>query len=81
MSINCRRFAAKLRIAEAQRVKLLPLADDCWRDKKGCDPLACAIPVAREEDELGIDPLTIGGGAAFQLTIGNFVRAYQNVRA
>jgi acyl carrier protein len=47
----------------------------------GFDSLAFAILVARLEDDLGIDPFTISEDAAFPLTVGDFVRAYENVPA
>ena len=43
--------------------------------------IAFAILVARLEDDLGIDPFTISEDAAFPLTVGDFVRAYENVPA
>jgi acyl carrier protein len=66
-------------IAEEQRVTLPPLDDDLSLHETGFDSLAFAILVARLEDDLGIDPFTIS--AAFPLTVGDFVRAYENVPA
>ena len=40
-----------------------------------------AVLVARLEDDLGIDPFTIAEDASFPLTIGDFIRAYENVPA
>jgi hypothetical protein len=37
--------------------------------------------VARLEDDLGVDPFTLADDAAFPLTIGDFVSAYENVPA
>ena len=36
---------------------------------------------ARLEDDLGIDPFTISANATVPLTVGDFVRAYENVHA
>ncbi|WLB92608.1 phosphopantetheine-binding protein [Bradyrhizobium japonicum] len=47
----------------------------------GFDSLAFAILVARLEDETGVDPFTISEDAAFPATVGDFVRAYENVPA
>ena len=51
------------------------------RHDTGFDSLAFAILVARLEDELGVDPFTISQDAAFPATVGDFVRAYENVPA
>jgi acyl carrier protein len=68
-------------IAEEQEITLPPLEDDLSLPETGFDSLAFAILVARLEDDLGIDPFTIAEDAAFPLTIGDFVRAYENVPA
>ena len=47
----------------------------------GFDSLGFAILVARLEDDLGIDPFTISEDAAFPLTVGDFIKAYENVPA
>jgi acyl carrier protein len=69
------------RIAEEQQVALSPLDDDLLLHETGFDSLAFAILVARLEDDFGIDPFTISEDAAFPLTVGDFVRAYENVPA
>jgi hypothetical protein len=69
------------RIAEEQQVALPPLDDDLLLHETGFDSLAFAILVARLEDDLAIDPFTISENAAFPLTVGDFVRAYENVPA
>jgi acyl carrier protein len=68
-------------IAEEQRVAMPSLDDDLSLHETGFDSLAFAILVARLEDDLGIDPFTISEDAAFPLTVGDFVRAYENVPA
>ena len=67
------------RIAEEQQVALPPLDDDLLLHETGFDSLAFAILVARLEDDLAIDPFTISEDAAFPLTLGDFVWAYENV--
>jgi acyl carrier protein len=69
------------RIAEEQQVELPPPDDDLSLHETGFDSLAFAILVARLEDDLGIDPFTISEDVAFPLTVGDFVRAYENVTA
>jgi acyl carrier protein len=81
MSVRLKIFAAMKQIAEEQKVKLPPLDDDLSLDETGFDSLAFAILVARLEDDLSIDPFTISEEAAYPLTVGDFVRAYENVHA
>jgi acyl carrier protein len=81
MSVRLRVIAAMKQIAEEQQVKLPPLTDELSLHETGFDSLAFAILVARLEDDLGIDPFTISEDAAFPLTVGDFVRAYENVPA
>ena len=69
------------RIAEEQQVALPQLNDDLLLHETGFDSLAFAILVARLEDDFGIDPFTISEDAAFPLTVGDFVRAYEIVPA
>jgi acyl carrier protein len=81
MSIRSKIFSAMQRIAEEQNVTLPPLHDDLSLQDTGFDSLAFAILVARLEDDLGIDPFTVAEDAAFPSTVGEFVRAYENVPA
>jgi acyl carrier protein len=81
MSVRLRVIAAMKQIAEEQKVKLPPLTDELSLHETGFDSLAFAILVARLEDDLGIDPFTISEDAAFPLTVGDFVQAYENVPA
>ena len=81
MSIRLRIIAEMQRVATEQKVTLPPLDDELSLHETGFDSLAFAILVARLEDDLGIDPFTISEDAAFPLTIGDFVRAYENVAA
>jgi hypothetical protein len=69
------------RVAGEQQVTLLPLDDGLSLHETGFDSLGFAILVARLEDDLGIDPFTISEDAGFPLTIGDFIRAYENVPA
>jgi len=74
-------FSAMKQIAEEQKLTLPPLEDDLTLNETGFDSLAFAILVARLEDELGIDPFTVAEDATFPSTLGEFVRAYENVPA
>ncbi|MBV8577807.1 MAG: acyl carrier protein [Acetobacteraceae bacterium] len=68
-------------IAEEQNIILPPLNDELTLHGTGFDSLAFAILVARLEDELGIDPFTTAEEVAFPSTVGEFIRAYENVPA
>jgi acyl carrier protein len=81
MSVRLRIFSAMQQIAEEQKITLPPLRDDLPLPDTGFDSLAFAILVARLEDELGIDPFSTAEEVAFPSTIGEFVRAYENVPA
>ncbi len=81
MSVRLRIIAAMKQIAEEQKVKLPPLADDLTLNETGFDSLAFAILVARLEDDLGVDPFTLAEDAVFPHTVGDFIRAYENVPA
>jgi hypothetical protein len=81
MSIKLRIMSAMKQIAEEQHVTLPPLDDNLSLHETGFDSLGFAILVARLEDDLGVDPFTIAEDAAFPLTVGDFIRAYENVPA
>ena len=81
MSVRLRIMAAMQQIAVEQQVTLPPLHDELSLHETGFDSLGFAILVARLEDDLGVDPFTIADDAAFPLTIGDFVSAYENVPA
>jgi acyl carrier protein len=81
MSVRLKIIAAMKQIAEQQQVTLPPLEDDLSLHETGFDSLAFAILVARLEDDLGLDPFTMAEDAAFPLTVGDFIRAYENVPA
>jgi acyl carrier protein len=78
MSVRSKIISAIKQVAEEQQVTLPPLDDDLSLHETGFDSLAFAILVVRLEDDLGIDPFTISEDAAFPLTLGDFVRAYEN---
>ena len=81
MSVRSKVIEAIQQIAKEQNVTLPALSDDLSLHETGFDSLAFAILVARLEDETGVDPFTISEDAAFPATVGDFVRAYENVPA
>jgi len=81
MSTRSKVIDAIKQIANEQHVALPELTDDLSLHETGFDSLAFAILVARLEDETGVDPFTVSEDAAFPATVGDFVRAYENVPA
>jgi acyl carrier protein len=81
MSVRLRIISAMRQVAEEQKVTLPPLDDALSLHESGFDSLGFAILVARLEDDLGVDPFTISEDAAFPLTVGDFIKAYENVPA
>ena len=66
------------KVAEEQKVTLLPLKDDLVLLDSGLDSLCFAILVARLEDALGVDPFSASDDVSFPVTLGDFVKAYEN---
>ena len=66
------------KVAAEQKVELAPLSDDLVLLDSGLDSLCFAILVARLEDELGVDPFTSSDDISFPVTLGDFVKAYEN---
>lgn len=57
---------------------LAPLDDDLVLANSGLDSLGFAVLVARLEDTLGVDPFTAAEDAFFPVTLGDFVKVYEN---
>jgi acyl carrier protein len=66
------------RVASEHGKALAPLRDDLPLWDSGLDSLGFAVLVARLEDMLGIDPFTASEDATFPVTLGDFVKAYEN---
>jgi acyl carrier protein len=65
-------------VAEEQQAKLPPLTDELVLLDSGLDSLGFAILVARLEDALGFDPFTASDDVYFPVTLGDFIRVYEN---
>jgi aryl carrier-like protein len=65
-------------VAQEQHVKLPPLTDELVLLDSGLDSLGFAILVARLEDALGFDPFTASDEVYFPVTLGDFIRVYEN---
>lgn len=77
-SVILSQFAA---VAKEQDKKLAPLDDNLVLLESGLDSLSFAIIVARLEDDLGYDPFVESDEIAFPVTVGDFIRFYENARA
>ena len=78
MSIKLAITSQVQKIADEQDKKLAPLTDELNLLESGLDSLCFAILVARLEDELGCDPFTASDDIQFPVTLGDFVRLYEN---
>jgi acyl carrier protein len=65
-------------VAREHGKTLAPLKDDLVLVDSGLDSLGFAVLVARLEDKLGIDPFTSAEDAFFPVTLGDFVKVYEN---
>ncbi len=66
-------------VATEQNKTLPPLSDELALLESGLDSLCFAIIVARLEDELGVDPFTAGENASVPVTLGEFIKLYEDV--
>jgi acyl carrier protein len=65
-------------VAREQNRKLAPLTDDLVLMDSGLDSLCFAIVVARLEDALGADPFSASEDARFPVTLGDFIKFYED---
>ena len=65
-------------VAHEQNMRLGPLSDELPLLDTGLDSLCFAIVVSRLETVLGVDPFSENQGAPFPVTLGDFVRLYEN---
>ena len=65
-------------VAKEQGKKLGVLDDDLVLLDSGLDSLCFAIIVARLEDALRIDPFSTTAEADFPVTLGDFIRFYED---
>ena len=66
------------KVASEQNVALAPLSDDLNLLESGLDSLCFALLVVKLEDSLGYDPFTASDDANFPVTLGDFVRLYED---
>ncbi len=78
MSVKGSVIAQFEQVAREQKKQLAPLSDDLVLLDSGLDSLCLAIIVARLEDALGVDPFDSDGDAEFPVTVGDFIRLYED---
>jgi hypothetical protein len=65
-------------VAQEQDKRLAPLSDELPLLDSGLDSLCFAIIVSRLEIVLGVDPFSENTDAPFPVTLGEFIRFYEN---
>ena len=78
MSIKLTVISEIEQIAQQHQKTLAPLTDDSILMNTGLDSLCFAVLVARLEDRLGVDPFSESDDISFPVTLGDFVRVYEN---
>ena len=78
MSIRATIISEIQRLAEAEDTQVPALTDDLVLLNSGLDSLAIAILVARLEETLGLDPFTQSDDIYYPVTLGDFIRSYEN---
>ena len=68
-------------VAREQEKRLALISDDLALLESGLDSLCFAIIVARLEDTFGIDPFSVAEEEEYPVTIGDFIRLYENAIA
>jgi acyl carrier protein len=65
-------------VVKEQDKHSVPLSDDLVLLESGLDSLCFAIIVARLEGELGFDPFSSAEDINIPVTLGEFIRFYEN---
>jgi acyl carrier protein len=78
MSVKLTIMQQMEQVAQEHGKILAPLNDDLVLANSGLDSLGFAVLVARLEDTLGVDPFTAAEDAFFPVTLGDFVKVYEN---
>lgn len=81
MTVQSAIFEQFALVAREQEKQLAPLSDNLVLLESGLDSLCFAIVVARLEDALGVDPFTASEDVYFPVTLGEFVKFYEDAAA
>ena len=77
-SVRSRILSQFRSVAKEQNKELPPLSDDLVLLDSELDSLCFAVIVARLEDMFGVDPFSAADDAPFPVTLGDFVKSYEN---
>ena len=78
MSVRSEILEQFKQVALEQDKQLGPVADETPLQDLGLDSLCFAIIVSRLESALGTDPFSANESAPFPVTVGEFIRFYEN---
>ncbi len=78
MSVRSEILEQFKQVAHEQDQQLAPLSDELPLLDSGLDSLCFAIVVSRLESVLGVDPFSQNEDAGFPVTLGEFIRFYEN---
>jgi len=78
MSVRSEILEQFKQVAHDQDQRLGPLSDQLPLLDSGLDSLCFAIIVSRLETVLGVDPFSENEDARFPVTLGEFIRFYEN---
>jgi acyl carrier protein len=81
MGLQAMIFEQFEQVARDQEKPLARLTPDTVLLDSGLDSLCFAIIVVRLEDELGVDPFTAAEDVFFPVTLGEFVKFYEDAAA
>jgi hypothetical protein len=81
MSVRSEILSQFDQVAKEQDKRLVPLTDDLPLLESGLDSLCFAIVVVRIADSLGVDPFSDSEDAYLPVTIGDFIKFYENAAA
>ena len=68
-------------VAQQQSKILEPLRDDLPLLESGLDSLCIAVLVANLDDQLELDPFSGEDNVVFPVTLGDFIKLYENAAA
>jgi hypothetical protein len=77
MSIRDEIMSTFREVAEVQGRRLAPLTNDLKLTECGLDSLSFALVVTNLEDSLSVDPFNSSEGVDFPVTLGDFIRLYE----
>lgn len=81
MSVRSEILSQFDQVAKEQDKRLVPLTDDLPLLESGLDSLCFAIVVVRIADSLGVDPFSDSEDAYLPVTVGDFIKFYENAAA